>query len=71
MNVDIGMIMKVIRGIPSTERAAWLGTGDVVKVVAVYPHVVLVERPYKANRDEKMRECFQRRNLHMNLRRVI
>ena len=71
MNVDIGMVMKVIRGIPSTERAAWLGTGDVVKVVAVYPHVVLVERPYKANRDEKMRECFQRRNLHMNLRRVM
>ena len=71
MNVDIGMIMKVIRGIPSTERAAWLGTGDVVKVVAVYPHVVLVERPYKANRDEKMRECFQRRNLHMYLRRIV
>ena len=71
MNVDIGMIMKVIQGIPSTERAAWLGTGDIVKVVAVYPHVVLVERPYKANRDEKMRECFQRRNLHMNLRRAM
>ena len=71
MNVDIGMVMRVIRGIPSTERAAWLGTGDVVKVVAVYPHVVLVERPYKANRDEKMRECFQRRNLHMYLRRIL
>lgn len=71
MNVDIGMIMKVIRGISSTERAAWLGTGDIVTVVKVYPHVVLVERPYKANRDEKMRECFQRRNLHMYLRRVM
>ena len=71
MNVDIGMIMKVIQGIPSTERAAWLGTGDVVKVVAVYPHVVLVERSYKANRDEKMRDCFQRRNLHMYLRRIL
>lgn len=71
MNVEPGMKTRVIQGIPSTERAAWLGMGDIVTVVKVYPHVVLVERPYKANRDEKMRECFQRRNLHMNLRRVM
>ena len=71
MNVEPGMKMRVIQGIPSTERAAWLGTGDIVTVVKVYPHVVLVERPYKASRDERLRECFQRRNLHMYLRRIL
>ena len=71
MSIYAGMKMKVINGIGSHDKSASMSTGDIVTVVKVYPHVVLVERPYKANRDEKMRECFQRRNLHMNLRRVM
>lgn len=71
MNLEPGQRLKVIRGIPHTDRAAWMETGDVVRVVEVYDHVVLVERPYRANGKKMMRECFPLKNAHLFLKEVV
>jgi len=71
MSIYAGMKMKVINGLGSHDKSASMSTGDIVTVKAVYPRVVLVERPYHSGASEMMRECFQLRNIHMYLRRVI
>jgi len=54
----VGKYYKVIHGIPSTDRAQWMETGDVVKCIGIYNRVALFERSYKRS-SGKMRECFQ------------
>lgn len=71
MSIYVGEKMKVINGIGSYDKSASMSTGDIVTVRAVYPRVVLVERPYHGGTSEMMRECFQLRNIHKYLRRVI
>jgi len=63
-----GTRMKVIQGIKQTDQKAWMETGDIVTVRAVYPHVVMVERPYKDRKRGMMRECFCISDLHRHLK---
>lgn len=66
--ITAGTRMKVIQGYHQTDHHAWMETGDVVTVKAVYPHVVLVERPYKDRKCGMMRECFCRTDLYKHLK---
>lgn len=70
MNLSIGMRLKVIKGIPQTDRAAWFETGDIVTVKEIYPHHVLVERPHRGRRREMMRECYTLSGIHNYLQPV-
>lgn len=66
-----GTRMKVIQGYHQTDHHAWMETGDVVTVKAVYPHVVLVERPYRDRKRGVMRECFRIADLHRHLKVIV
>lgn len=63
-----GTRMRVIQGHHQTDHYAWMETGDIVTVKAVYPHVVLVERPYKDRKRGMMRECFCIADLYKHLK---
>lgn len=63
-----GTRMKVIQGYHQTDRHAWMETGDVVTVKGVYPHVILVERPYRDRKRGMMRECFCISDLYKHLK---
>ena len=66
-----GTRMKVIQGYHQTDHHAWMETGDVVTVKAVYPHVVLVERPYRDRKRGMMRECFCISDLYKHLKVIV
>lgn len=70
MNLAKGMRLKVIKGIPQTDRAAWMETGDIVTVKEIYPHHVLVERSHRGRRREMMRECFTLNGIYNYLRPI-
>ena len=63
-----GTRMKVIQGHRQTDHHAWMETGDIVTVRAVYPHVILVERPYRDRKRGMMRECFCIADLYKHLK---
>jgi len=66
--ITAGTHMKVIQGYRQTDHHAWMETDDVVTVKTVYPHVVLVERPYKDRKRGMMHECFCRTDLDRHLK---
>lgn len=63
--------MKVIQGHHQTDHCAWMETGDIVTVKAVYPHVILVERLYKDRKCGMMRECFRIADLDKHLKVIV
>ena len=63
-----GTRMKVIQGHHQTDHHAWMETGDIVTVKRVYPHVILVERPYRDRKRGMMRECFRIADLDRHLK---
>jgi hypothetical protein len=58
MYLYLGQRLKVKKGYKPTQSAMWLKTGDEVKVLGIYRHVVLVGRPYARNPKKILRECF-------------
>lgn len=63
---EVGQLYKVIQGDEPKMDALWLRTGDVVKIIGVYPYVVLVEKV----KGYHLRQCFIRRCWRQYLRRV-
>ena len=55
-----GAKYKLLHGYTSTMSESWLHTGDIVRVIRIYKHVVLVER-VRPNRHDgsHCRECFR------------
>lgn len=66
-NLYIGKLLKVIDGIPEKQNAKWIETGDIVRIIGIYPHHILVEKT-KASPFTKyrMRECFSKYSLHLH-----
>lgn len=67
---NVGDYFKVIKGYNATQDASWIHTGDVVKVIKVYPHVILVERTKRNGDGSRMRECFQKQSFFINLKKM-
>lgn len=72
--LSVGDILKVIRGDGEQRFAVWLATGDFVRVIEIYPHIVRVERirPFDnpAANGKHLTQSYPRRSWRMNLRRV-
>lgn len=64
----LGQKMIVTKGIHPKDDALWLDGGDIVKVIGIYPHVVLVEKLESRTKGYRLRECFPRESWELNLR---
>ena len=63
----VGKLLKCIDGLVEKQNAKWIETGDVVRIVGIYPHHILVEKANAAPFSTyKMRECFCIPSLHMH-----
>lgn len=73
MQVTTGMICRVIDKLSSwdanrTDNSACIKKGDIVRIIKIYPNVVLVEKIASGESKLKVRECFTRRCLAMTLK---
>ena len=68
-DLRIGKLLKVIKGTPEKQDAKWLETGDVVRIIGIYPHIIMVEKVKGGGwkKDYHMRQCYPRTSLHLNL----
>jgi len=64
----LGQKMIVTKGIHQKENALWLEGGDVVRLIGIYPHVILVEKVDGRTKGYRLRECFPRESWELNLR---
>lgn len=64
MEVKVGDYYRVISGYPARQDASWIHTGDLVKVIGVYPYVILVEQ---VKEGYCMRECFSKQTMNFHL----
>lgn len=70
MKIKLGQKMEVIKGLGFMGTSMWLSTGDIVKVIDIYRHHVLVERPYKKNPNKTIKESFTLVDIHKYLKPV-
>lgn len=68
--LSIGDILQVIRGQDEGQFGLWLATGDLVRVIELYPNLVRVERIRPYPNGQHMTQSFPRRSWRINLRRV-
>lgn len=68
-DLRIGKLLKVIKGTPEKQDAKWLETGDIVRIIGIYPHIIMVEKVKGGgwNNDYHMRQCYPITSLHLNL----
>ena len=64
----LGQKMIVTSGIHPKENAMWLDGGDEVRLIGIYPHVILVEKVDGRTKGYRLRECFPRESWELNLR---
>lgn len=69
-HLSIGDILEVIRGQDEGQFGLWLATGDLVRVIEIYPHIVRVERIRPYPNGGHLTQSYPRRSWGMNLRRV-
>lgn len=65
--LKVGDLLKVKTRVSTKEFGRWLQAGDVVKVIAVYPHIVMVE----AVKGLRIRQSYGRKWWKMELERVM
>ena len=72
--LKIGKLLRVTKGIPETDKCKWLCTGDIVRIIGIYPHIIMVERvkPFQnifspGATSKHMRQCYPIASLHLNL----